>query len=471
MIIAGKRRVSAPVAALLAGGLLGGLAMVSTAAASPAAASTATNCTITATSTSSTTSPLYGVNYSYSGAADFKDANVDPLISELDPGALRYPGGTPADYFNWSTGKPTDGKYTYAFTLAKLERAYQATGAAPIFDLNVLASANRLNTTEMVNALKAAQADGLPVKYVELGNELYGGGTFPKAFHSGAVYGRTVEAYVPVLHCDFPGVQVAADAVLNPSSTRQKRWNRQLLATATGADAPDALILHDYPGLIYDPFTQADVPPLFANAYTAIKELTAKVASLHGKPVWLTEYNFRGPNQKNKPNQARTSYARELYLAAFALMLPRIPHLSLADYFSALGTPDYGAWINPAQPTLTPSGQAAAMIDAAARGASSSTPITVPGAPTLPGGGAAVTGQAFAASGRATTALLVNLTSSAQDVPTGADVPDGAGYQQSVGTPTAQLSAAAPLTSGTVSGKDLKLPAYSITLVNTTISA
>jgi hypothetical protein len=460
MIIAGKRHASAPVAALLAGGLLGGLATAST-----AAASTAAHCTTTATSTS----PLYGVNYSYTGAAEFKDANVDPLLSELDPGALRYPGGTPADYFNWSTGRPTDGKYTYGFTLTKLEKAYQATGAAPIFDLNVVAPGNRLNTTKMVKALKTAQADGLPVKYVEIGNELYSG-AFPKAFPSGAVYGRTVKAYVPVLHRDFPGVQVAADAVLNPTNTRQQTWNRQLLATATGTDAPDALILHDYPGLIYDPFTQADVPPLFANAYTAIKELTAKVASLDGKPVWLTEYNFRGPNEKKKPNQVRTSYARELYVAAFALMLPRIPHLALADYFSALATPDYGAWINPAQPALTPSGQAAAMIDAAACGASSSAPITVPGAPSLPGGGAAVTGQAFTAPGR-TTALLVNLTGSAQDVPTGADVPDGARYQQSAGAPTAQPSAAYALTSGTVSGEDLKLPAYSITLVNATTSA
>jgi hypothetical protein len=462
MIIAGKRRASAPVAAaLLAGGLLGGLAT-----ASRAAASTATRCPTTATATS----PLYGVNYSYTGAAEFSDANVDPLLSELDPGTLRYPGGTPADYFNWSTGIPTDGKNTYAFTLTQLEKAYQATGAPPIFDLNVLAPADRLNPAKMVKALKTAQADGLPVRYVEIGNELYSN-AFPKAFPSGTVYGKTVKAYVPVLHRDFPCVQVAADAVLNPATPRQQQWNSQLLATATGADAPDALILHDYPGLIYDPFTQADVPPLFANAYTAISELNATVASLDKKPVWLTEYNFRGPNQKNKTNQARTSYARELYLAAFALMLPRIPHLSLADYFSALGTSDYGAWINPAQPTLTPSGQAAAMIDAAASGASSSAQITVPGAPTLPGGSAAVTGQAFTAPGRATTALLVNLTSSAQNVPTGADVPDGARYQQVAGTPTAQPSKAYPLTSGTVSGTDLTLPAYSITLVNTTTSA
>jgi hypothetical protein len=468
MRIARKGRSSALIAALLAGGLVTPLADAGPAMAGTVTASQAGACTTTASSTS----PLYGVNYDYAGAATFSTVNVGPLLSKLDPGTLRYPGGTEADYFNWGSGMPAKGATGYHFTLAKLEQAYRATGAAPIFDLNVLAPGNRLNSATMVHALKTAQADGLPVKYVEIGNELYGGGQFAKAFPSGAVYARTVKAYVPVLHRDFPGVQVAADAVLTPSNQRQQAWNRELLATATGADAPDALILHDYPGVIYDPFTQADVSPLFGSAYTEIDELAAAVASLDGKPVWLTEYNFRGPYAERKePNAVRTSYGRELYLAEWALMLPRVRHLSLAEFYSALGGPDFGAWINPAQPELTPSGQATAMIDAAACGARSSAPVTVPGAPTLPGGGAAVTGQAFTAPGRATTALLVNLTGSAQNVPAGGDVPDGARYQQVAGTPTAQQSAASPLTSGTVSGKYLKLPAYSITLVNTTTSA
>lgn len=469
MRIAGKRRASALVATLLAGGLIAGPVIASPAKAGTVTASPATGCVPPARATS----PLYGVNDDYLGAATFANVNVGPLLGELDPGTLRYPGGTEADFFKWQAGKPTKNAKTYKFTLAKLAKAYQATRAAPIFDLNVLNPKNKLNTTDQVNMLRAAKADGMPVKYVEIGNELYGGGTFAKAFPSGTVYGRTVQAYVPVLHHDFPGVQVAADAVFDPSNPRQQQWNSQLLATATGAGAPDALILHYYPGVIYDPFASADVPPLFGNAYTAISDLGSAVASLQGKPVWLTEYNYRGPyKERSEPNPVRTSYARELYLAAFALMLPRIPHLALADNFTALaeGT-DFGDWTNPAKPALSPSGQAVAMIDAAACGAKSSVPVTIPGAPTLPGGGAAVTGQAFTASGRPTTAVLVNLTRSAQNVPTGADVPDGARYQQSAGTPTAQRTVAPALTAGTVSGNDLTLPAYSITLVNTTTSA
>ncbi len=465
MRLSSKRRAGGLIAALVAsGGLLAG-----SAAASTAATGTAQQAQFPV--------PSYGVNYDYDGTASFAAVNVGPLLKALDPQTLRYPGGTEADYFDWHTGKPTNGTSSYSFTLSDLESAYQATGAPPIFDLNVLAKANQLNTSDQLAMLTAAQKLGLPIKYVEIGNELYGGGAtgaFAQAYPTGADYGKTVALYVKALHAQFKGVQVAADAVLNPApgDPREQSWNSDLLATATGAGAPDALILHDYPGVTYNPFTSADVPPLFANAYAGISGLTSAVQSLDSKPVWLTEYNFRGPYvppAKRQPNPVTNTYARELYVAEFALMLPRIPDLTIADYFTALeeGTV-FGAWANPADPTLTPAGQAVEMIGAAARGAGSSAPITVPGAPTLPGGYPAVTGQAFTGTGRATTALLVNLTGSAQDVPVSTDVPAGAHYQQVTGQPTAHQTAAGPLSSGTVTGTTLRLPAYSITLVNTT---
>lgn len=478
MRVTRTRRAGALIGALAAGGLL----------VSAAAACTATSAAGRAGATGgpATSAPpgpapfgpgstLYGVNYDYAGTADFALANAGPLLKRLDPETLRWPDGTEADYFDWRTGMPTKNPGGYKFTLTDLYRAYQATGAPPIFDLNVLTPANRLNTSDQVEMLTAAHDLGLPIKYVEIGNELYGGGAFRRAFPSGAVYGTTVAAYVKVLHRDFPGVQVAADAVLNPVTVRQQQWNAQLLATAAGTGAPDALILHDYPGVTYKPFTTADLPPLFGSAYTAISDLTSAVRSLDGKPVWLTEYNFRGPyvpRDRRKPDPVVTSYAHELYLAEFALMLPRVPRLAMADNWVALaGGPEFGAWTTPASPTLTPGGQAVEMIDAAARGAQSSVPITIQSIPTLPGGGPAVAGQAFSAPGRATTALLVNLTGSPQKVPISADIPIGAQYQQAVGQPTAQRTAAAPLISGVVTGTYLRLPAYSVTLVNATTGA
>jgi hypothetical protein len=309
---------------------------------------------------------------------------------------------------------------------------------------------------------------------VEIGNELYGGGQFRTAFPDGTSYGRTVTIYVQALHADFPGVQVAADGALNNQSSREKQWNDQMLAAATGAGSPDAVIFHDYPGITDQPFTSGDLPPLFAMPYGAITTIGSAAQALHGKPVWLTEYNFRGPYQPHKknatPNPVQTSYAHELFLAEFALMLPRTPHLALVDNWTAIqDSKVFSAWTNARDPVLTPGGQAIEMVDTAAHGATSTTPITIAGAPMLPGGAPAVTGQAFSGSGHAAS-VLVNLTANDQTVPLGADIPAGASYQQVSGDPTAQETVAGPMRTGTVTATGLTLPAYSITVLGATWS-
>lgn len=417
---------------------------------------------------------FYGVNWDYATAATFAHVNTDPLLAQVDPGTLRWPGGTEADYFVWQTGKPTGkhGQSSFRFTLTDLDNAYRATGATPMFDLNVLA--HPTDTTDQIAMLTTAQRMGMPIRYVELGNELYGGGTsgtFARTFHDGTSYGRTVALYVKALHAKFPGVQVAADGSLARTTSREQHWNSEMLATATGAGAPDAVILHDYPGVTYDPFTTADVAPLFATAYTAATQLADAVSALDGKPVWLTEYNFRGPwvpPAKRKLNPVATSYARELYVAELAMLLPRVGHVSLVDYFTAVGGPMFAAWTNPGQPTMTVSGQAVAMIDAAAHGATVTAPVTIAGVPTLPGGYPAVTGQAFTGPGRASATVLVNLGGSPRNVPIGSAIAPNAPYQQITGDPTGhQITAASP-TRGTTGTTNLPLPPYSLTLVGAT---
>jgi hypothetical protein len=416
---------------------------------------------------------FYGVNYDYTGASEFAKAGVDPLLAQLEPGTLRWPGGTEADHYDWHTG--TTAPHAYSFTLTNLRNACEAAGAAPIFDLDVLTPANRTNPADQVGMLRAAQQLKLPISRVEIGNELYGGGAFQQAFPDGTAYGKTVAAYVKALHHDFPGVQVAADAVLHPTTTRQRQWNSEMLAAATGSGAPDAVIMHDYPGLTDDPFTSADLPALFADASTSIGTLATATGTVGGKPVWLTEYNFRGPYvppPKRKPNPIVTSYAHELYEAYLALMLPRVHALALVDNWTAVADgATFGAWTTPSKPALSPGGQAVELIDTAAHGAASTAVLTVPGVPTLPNGAPAVTGQVFSSPGNPTTALLVNLTGATQQVPVGGAIQPGVRYQRSAGTPTAQQAVAAPLTSGTVPAGGFPLPPYSITMVGTTTGA
>jgi hypothetical protein len=409
---------------------------------------------------------FYGVNFDFAGFAPFAQTNVGPLLAALQPTTLRWPGGTEADFYDWRTGQDTQKPGWPTFSLAQLASAYRATGAVPIFDLNVLAPANRTGPSDQIAMLEQAQRLGVPVRYIEIGNELYANGPgFSSAFPDGAAYARTVSIYVQALHKAFPGAQVAADAVALPEGERQLSWDQELLAGATGAGSPDALIVHFYPGLYLNPLTSGNLPELLANAESSIAELAQIISSFGDKPVWLTEYNFRGPYSTFRKNPAEHTFAHELYLAAFAAMLPRVEHLALVDNWTAFADGVYGAWVNPKSPSLTPGGQAVQMVDTAARGALVTAPVFVPGAPSLPGGFPGVVGQRFVGPGALQRAVLVNLTSEKVTLARGTWLQAGIPYEQVSGDPLVREVQASTPATGTVGLSGVALAPYSITVI------
>jgi hypothetical protein len=419
--------------------------------------------------------PLYGVNFDLAGFEPFAHAPVDPLLADLDPATVRWPGGTEADFYDWHTGQSTRKPGPVPFTLGDLASASRATGAVPIFDLNVFAPGNRTNPADQIAMLEKARSLGMPIKYVEIGNELYSNQPgFSQAYPDGAAYGRTVAIYVRALHAAFPGVQVGADAIpFGASGRRAHGWDAGLLASATGSGAPDALIVHFYPGLCGPNFSAADLPALFANVGSSIGQLSQGVSGFGGKPVWLTEYNFRGPYalcRREGPSPAERAYAHELYLAAFAAMLARVPHLALVDNWTAFADGFFGAWVDPQAPALSPGGQAVAMVDAAARNAVASAPLAVPGAPTLPGGAPGVVGQDFIRADRSVATVLVNLTPNRVALPASSRLPTGSRYQQVQGDPLQAETVAGTPSAGVVGPGGVDLPPYSITLVGATIA-
>jgi hypothetical protein len=420
-------------------------------------------------------SVFYGVNFDLAGFVPFAGTDTATLLAALDPSTIRWPGGTEADFYDWHSGLSTLKPAKEPFTLADLAAACRATGAVPIFDLNVLAPGNETNPSDQIAMLKAAKRLGLPIDYVEVGNELYSNAPgAPQAFPDAASYARTVSIYVEALHQAFPGVQVAADAIPFPEDRRESSWDAELLADLQGPSSPDAFIVHFYPGLYQNPFASSDLPTLFENVYGSVSELSQAIQGLGGKPVWLTEYNMRGPYRVFRlkgASPAEHDYAHELYLAAFAAMLPRIPGLALVDDWTALADGFYGAWQDPASPYLTPAGQAVEMVDRAARGATTAEAMPVPGAPTLPSGEPGVVGEHFMTLGSSGSAVLVNLTPDTALLPLGGWLISGTPYEQVTGDPTASESAAANPTPGTLGTAGLTLPPYSVTLVGKAASS
>jgi hypothetical protein len=413
---------------------------------------------------------FYGINFPSSGFEIFAHTPFAQLLSQLYPRTLRFPGGTGADYYNWHTGLVNEpgvnNNQSVPFTLQDLYLACQATRAVPIFDLNVLSPANRLDPSDQIAMLKAAAQMGLPIKYVEIGNELYSNAPgVQQAFPNGAIYAKTVVKYVVALHSAFPGVQVAADALGQPLDSRQENWNSQLIENATGPGAPDAFIIHDYPGQYFTSLTSSNLPQVLASAYTGILQLNQEISALGDKPVWLTEYNLRGPYnlaRRYGTNPAEKTYAHELFLAAFAAMLPRISHLALVDNWEAFGDGQFGAWQDPNSPSLSPGGQAIALVYQAALGATRAGPIQVSSVPFLGGSSPGVIGELFEGPGGSQSGILVNLTPNLVNLHNDLKLPATTSYMQVTGNPLqVQPIANAPLV-GHVGISGLSLPGYSV---------
>src|SRR5207248_10180294 len=116
-------------------------------------------------------------------------------LAELKPQTLRYPGGTVANYWDWRQGWFVRGAqvppnwYNLPPAPAPLEdfkQAIKASGATPVFVLNMLTS----TLDAQLAMLRHARWLGLPVALVELGNEFYlNAPDYAAAFPTGQDYG------------------------------------------------------------------------------------------------------------------------------------------------------------------------------------------------------------------------------------------------------------------------------------------
>lgn len=408
----------------------------------------------------------FGINYDYGGASVYEgDSDVAKQLAALGPGTVRWPAGTGADYFQWQKGYPVDpdaskGKCGnpqegqtdgLSFTLEDLAAAYRSTHATPIFDLNVM-TASLSNQLDMLRT--AHDQYGLPVRYVELGNEFYlCTADFVKKFPTAEDYGKLVAADVAALHRAFPGVRVAAVGALPDTTARSKGWNAGLLSEAK----PDAVTLHDHPEF-NESLTASELPSLFAEAFSSAGTVASRTSELHGIPAWITEYGLSLKSSKGNPPQL--TYANALFEGASAVQLAQKVHdATLINYWSAFGPSVSYAYTSHG---LSPAGLATQWLDQAAGGAKSEAPVTFTGGPVLGSTGyPALVGESFRTGGT----LLINL--SGQRVTVGGKaIGSGGRYEQVTGNPVKQYSTASDLTvsHGPVA-RTITLAPYSMTVI------
>jgi hypothetical protein len=414
---------------------------------------------------------FFGINYDYGGAAVYvKDSRVPRQLAAIAPGTLRWPGGTGANYFQWRKGYPqppsgqtcsdheceTDG---FQFTLADLAAAYKASGAIPIFDLNIMTS----TLTQQIDMLRAAKNTyKLPVKYVELGNELYlPNSDYVNKFPTARDYGMAVAADVKALHKAFPGVIVAAVGSADNRTTRESGWNSGMLSEAKGAGRPNVITLHDHPQYNKS-LTTSGLPALFTLPYTSAANL-AKVSKTFGStPTWITEYGLSLGFSKGNP--AQYTYANALWESEAAILIAQDVHdATLVNYWAAFGSAVSYAYTASG---LTPDGLAMTWLDEAARGARTESPLVFAGEPHLGSSGdAALVGESFGGT-RSRTEIVINLSGKSISVATNAAIPSGTRYEQVTGQPVKRATTASQLTvKDGVTGRSMTFAPYSITVV------
>ena len=445
------------------------------------------------TGTSHSLSPSYfGFAFDYGGGSIYPSGTAGypaaayPELAALAPATVRWPAGTSANYWVWTKGQPVGDPYMtpnptpdFHTYLPDLEKAYNQTHVPPVFVLNVMTD----SLADQEKMLAQAKTDGIPIDYVELGNELdlCFNSDYAKYFPTGTDYGSTVVGpWSLALHSLYPGLQIAAVAGYeDPTNAcvRDRTWNLDTqnavaatVANGTGRE-PDAYIMHVHP-TYPNALTSSNVGTFLAgpDSWPARVQKTATQSDFPlPKPVWLTEVSFSLSDTFANPPQ--DTYGVALYNSSLLMQLAAgAPATDLAEFWAAFGSENSYAYTadpkNNVPLALTPDGLAMQWLAQAGSKATSVTPLTFTGGPTIGTGSPGLVGVSFSGSG-ATHTVLLNLSSTAVTVPvsTGGPVPAGT-YQQVAGDPTAIVRTAASLNPTTVSaGGTLTLPAYSISKI------
>lgn len=347
-------------------------------------------------------------------SATWSNPSLLPALSALNPETIRgIDGGTQSDYYNWQTGnyfiasndpnskwmKPTDPNMPLSFN--EYLKALKTAHADGIFNINVMtycplsntnpastsqagASCSRAQacgpnpseyTTECTNTdytwgldfqvamLQAARSKGVPIKYIELGNELYipNNPDYAYYFPSTQDYINKVNAWIPILKSDFPGAEIAvigdpktAGSKVNvcqagASTGGESAWNQAII---NGVHGENAITFHTYyasgipkGGSVSNP---GDLATMLSTAsQSCISNFQNNIPKYLPKGVsaWITEWNLWSEHSQ----VVHGSWAQGLTEASYALDLARQPQVELADNHALVRNQTYGALFDSAK--------------------------------------------------------------------------------------------------------------------------
>ena len=207
---------------------------------------------------------------------DMNDTPIPGLLKAAGVNALRYPGGSYSDIYNWQTNVAQGGYDAPNTSFSNFMTTAQAAGAQPIITVNYGTGTPALAASWVQDA---DVTNHYGIQYWEVGNEVYGNGTYganwetdsrcntslngspvtvgsepAQTYNCGPTqYANDVLAYMSAMKAADPAIHVCAvlttpgswpDGVTN--SEYPNPWNQTVLSIL--GSSTDCVIVHYYPG-------------------------------------------------------------------------------------------------------------------------------------------------------------------------------------------------------------------------------
>ena len=264
------------------------------------------------------------------------DFSVPGLLSAAGVGALRYPGGSTADGYDWQSNSIVPGQGGYANpsnTFDAFMGVAQNAGATPIITVNYGSNATgdgggtpslAASWVQYANVTK-----GYGVKYWEIGNEVYGNGEYGASWetdlhtaHDPATYGGNVALFSLAMKAVDPTIKVGA-VLAAPGSWPEGQspdWNTNVLEQC--GSSIDFVIVHWYPqnpgsetdsGLLGAPENGIGGAPGIASMVSSVKSLITQYCGSNAPNVQIlvTETNSVSSN----PGKQTLSVVNSMFIA------------------------------------------------------------------------------------------------------------------------------------------------------------
>ncbi|MFI5134488.1 MAG: T9SS type A sorting domain-containing protein [Chitinophagales bacterium] len=280
--------------------------------------------------------------------------NTDLLnnLPLLKPKIIRYP--PTANFWDWKVGwyvnspllpskfknLPPQPDY-----LEDFKSALYACNAEAIFTLNMITA----NLQDQIAMLEHADSIGIPVLYVELGNEFYLAPNDPDVqegivvvdsiFPTPQSYGLAANLWIDSIHKHFPAAKVCIDGSYEKAGAgRRGIWNDSMKSVLSGRE--DAWSFHVYQSSSWMDTTQTtidlaaetldEVPDWLYQPQKALGILQESMNKMNpGKEAWITEYNLNDGLRPVQGLWAHGLFNAELTLQYFQDL--RVKHIVCYD--------------------------------------------------------------------------------------------------------------------------------------------